>query len=266
MQYRYPFLTNRASLGVVKQLRSGAFWLTAFAAFAAIVTMLVGNALLSHPPANISLVIWALWDVPTHALLAMFVVLPLVALSATLRRRAELIFLAAVAATFIDLDHFAAARSLSLAAALHLPMRPVTHSLLFALAAAVGLWFFRRNLAASYTIFAALASHVFRDSVSGVTPIFWPLPIFQLPATVAFAAIVLLCGLSLIAAARLTGRTVSAVQQHAKMRPHSASALSAHTGQSSRSWQSTPQTAEVVLSIDEAASTTANPLRDAMPR
>ena len=261
MQYRHPLQVSRDILQYGGRFRPGTYWLTVVAAIAAIFTMQVGNVLLSHPPSTVPPVIWALWDAPIHALLAICVLLPLLIHVATPQRQAVLICLAAAAAIFIDLDHFVAARSLSLAAALHLPMRPVTHSLLFALLAAIGLWSFRRNLATSYAVCTALASHVLRDSVSGATPVLWPFPIFQLPAAIAFTALIMLCGLSLLVATRLARHTIPIRAQ-----AHPAPTLPLHAGQASFPWQSTSQTAEVVLSIEEPASTTANPWRSAMPR
>jgi hypothetical protein len=97
-----------------------------------------------------------------------------------------------MAATLIDIDHFIAARSFSLVAALNLPMRPASHSLSFALGLLGITLLASRRPALSYLIFAAPASHILRDASGGGIPLFWPLPVYSLPWPLAVSALILL--------------------------------------------------------------------------
>lgn len=81
------------------------------------------------------------------------------------------------ASLLIDLDHFVAARSFSLTAAITLPEgRPFSHSLGFAilLGLVVGrLW---RSRVLGSVIAAGISLHVLRDMATGA-PWYWPLPL-----------------------------------------------------------------------------------------
>ena len=73
---------------------------------------------------------WALADSAVHGLVALLVTAPIVRSAPTAR---QLVVLALVAGTLVDLDHFAAARPRSFWTATHLARRPPTHSVTFAL-------------------------------------------------------------------------------------------------------------------------------------
>jgi membrane-bound metal-dependent hydrolase YbcI (DUF457 family) len=60
-------------------------------------------------------------------------------------------------------------------------MRPPTHSLTFAVAAALLVFLFRKKWDWSWIVFAAIASHVVRDAYGGGTPIFYPSKISMIP-------------------------------------------------------------------------------------
>lgn len=121
--------------------------------------------------------VWALYDGVVHGLTGVLVLLPIYKKKIN-SHFAVLFLLAAV----VDLDHFIAAQSFSLSDALHLPLRPVTHSITFAIFSAVGGFLITRNKIVAWTLFAALASHVIRDASGGITPIFWPLKIYHIPS------------------------------------------------------------------------------------
>lgn len=167
-----------------------------------LLTMYAGDALLMARPAAVSRLMWAFVDPPVHAVLALLIASPLLiqlpSLStekskSTLGGVSLLATLIVVAsATLIDIDHFIAARSFTLDAALNLPMRPASHSLSFAFAALCLILLVTRRLDLSYLIFAALASHVLRDASGGGTPLFWPLPVYSLAWPMAVSGLILL--------------------------------------------------------------------------
>lgn len=115
----------------------------------------------------------ALLDPVAHAALALIVVLPWIVLARLPRYYA---ILAVAAAVLIDLDHFIVATSLSLKDAISLPMRPMSHSVIFCagLAGLLGVIF--RQFSAGAIIFLALLSHLSRDATSGGTPWLFPFP------------------------------------------------------------------------------------------
>lgn len=91
-------------------------------------------------------------------------------------------------AILIDLDHGIAARSLDLKDWVSLPRRPISHSILFSLAAAavIALWLGReRKWLYFHLVSVTLVSHVTRDAISGApTPWnypFSPVPIAAIP-------------------------------------------------------------------------------------
>ncbi|HXF64616.1 MAG TPA: metal-dependent hydrolase [Caldilineaceae bacterium] len=166
-----------------------------------VAVMAIGDAVVYAWPAWAPRPLWALLDPVVHVLLSVAVISPLLAHTA-LAGRAWLWVLAAAAATvLIDLDHFVAARTLSLAEALALPSRPPTHSLLFALGCAVITAALTRNLLGGGVVFGSLASHVLRDASHYGAPLLWPLvkqTTLSLPAY--YAAHVGLCLLAGIVA------------------------------------------------------------------
>jgi hypothetical protein len=136
---------------------------------------------------------WALFDVFVNGLTAMLVVLPMVA-----RNSRGLPFLigAFALAVALDVDHFVAARSLSLAAALTLSRRPCSHSLTLAFTLAVALYALSGSLCIGWGAFAALASHILRDAADGITPLLWPLKIQAIPRQAYYFAVPALALLS----------------------------------------------------------------------
>ena len=111
-------------------------------------------------------------DPLAHVVLAIIVVFPWIV---ALQLPSFHLPLAAASAVLIDIDHLVAAGSLSVKDAITLPMRPVSHSVLFCLGLAVILGLIARRLSVMGIVFIALLTHVSRDATSGGTPWLWPL-------------------------------------------------------------------------------------------
>jgi hypothetical protein len=157
--------------------------------------MLGGEYLVAHAPAGwprLFRMAWRLLDSPVHALQALLVVSPLLLwrqpLAESLRR---MIWVGALA-VLLDLDHFAAAGSFSLARALHLWSRPATHSILFAAIFGLGAGLVSRRPVYGWLAFAALAAHILYDAPGGSTPLFWPIPSDILAAPIAYTGVLAL--------------------------------------------------------------------------
>ncbi len=116
------------------------------------------------------LTVWL--DPIAHVVLAISVTLPWIV---ALRLPRSYLLLAAAAALLIDIDHVVAARSFSLTAAISLPGRPISHSLLFSTGAAVIFGLMVRRTTAAIVVLIALFTHVSRDATGGGTPLLWPL-------------------------------------------------------------------------------------------
>jgi len=131
-------------------------------------------------------------DNTIHASVAFLLLLPLFLLRG---RSLALPIMGAVLASLIDLDHFVAAGSFSIQAALSLPSRPWTHSLTFILPAAAfaGLLFRRFWLFA--VVVVALTSHVLRDATGTPAPLLYPLP----DVSISWWAYILTCHLMMVA-------------------------------------------------------------------
>jgi hypothetical protein len=129
---------------------------------------------------------WGLYDNWVHGMIAVMIALPVLSMNkfgeplrfAKLVQNAVVVFLIA---SLLDLDHFAVNFSFSLTKAISLTMRPATHSITFAIAAAIIYFIITKNKKWTWLIFAAIASHVVRDAYGGGTPIFYPLPVPQIP-------------------------------------------------------------------------------------
>jgi membrane-bound metal-dependent hydrolase YbcI (DUF457 family) len=117
--------------------------------------------------------------VAVHGVVALVVAGPCIRRAQSKRR--ALAGLAFLSATALDLDHFAAAGSLDIHAALALVKRPPTHSLAFALLSGIALSRLSRDRAAGWVAFAAVASHVLRDAAMGTAPLLWPLSFDHVP-------------------------------------------------------------------------------------
>ena len=102
---------------------------------------------------------WAVIDVLVHGAVALAVTGPCIRRATRGKRALALSGLAFLSATVLDLDHFVAAGSLDLHAALSLAARPPTHSLTFALLLGTATSLLSRDRAAGWVVFAALASH-----------------------------------------------------------------------------------------------------------
>jgi hypothetical protein len=151
-------------------------------------TMIIGDALISWRPASVPRIYWALLDSPVHAALALLVVSPLFAHRDLHQRTFRRVVVAGLVTVFLDLDHFVAARSLSLYDALHLAARPVSHSLLFALGCGLLAHLLTRHASDGWLVFGVLASHILRGASSGGTPFLWPLGVYRLPVRAYYAA------------------------------------------------------------------------------
>ena len=129
---------------------------------------------------------WGLYDNWVHGMIAVLIAFPLFASDkfgeplrfAKLVQQAIIVFLIA---SLLDLDHFIVNFSFSLTKAISLPMRPATHSLLFAILMSVAFFVITKNKKWTWLIFVSIASHVVRDAYSGATPIFCPLHVYQIP-------------------------------------------------------------------------------------
>ena len=116
------------------------------------------------------LTVWL--DPIAHVVLASTVILPWMV---ALRLPRSYLLLAAAAAFLIDIDHVVAARSFSLTAAISLPGRPISHSLLFSSGVAMIFGLMVRRTTAAIVVLIALFTHVSRDATGGGTPLLWPL-------------------------------------------------------------------------------------------
>lgn len=153
----------------------------------------------------------ALSDPAVHALVAVVLVLPLCLLG---RIGWWLALFTVAPAVLIDLDHAVAAGSLHPARMISLTMRPLSHSLLFALGAGgllAALWRTRSRrypLGLLWYLFGlSLASHVLRDAADGneTTPWAWPAASPAWPAGLFFGLFFALSLLHLLLAARRPG-------------------------------------------------------------
>lgn len=140
-----------------------------------LMVMIGGDALVYAWPESIPTTYWALLDPLVHAVLALAVVSPLFARPEVSAHLIRWIIIAGSVAVLIDVDHFFAARSLSLEDALNLDARPIAHSLLFVLVAALATFALTRQTSATFLIGIALLSHILRDASHGGIPFFWPL-------------------------------------------------------------------------------------------
>jgi LexA-binding, inner membrane-associated putative hydrolase len=105
-----------------------------------------------------------------HSLIAAIVALPLIPHAGR-----RVLLTAVAAATVIDVDHAVAARSLRLRAITSLPTRPLSHSLLTALAAG-SVVAVAAGPVHGWAAFGGLASHLLHDAGdrSAPTPFLWP--------------------------------------------------------------------------------------------
>jgi len=124
---------------------------------------------------------WAAFDVFVHGAVALLVAGPCIRRATRGKRALALSGLAFLSATVLDLDHFVAADSLDVRAALSLAARPPTHSLTFALLLGAATSLLSRDRAAGWVVFAAIASHVLRDAAMGTAPLLWPLSVDAVP-------------------------------------------------------------------------------------
>jgi hypothetical protein len=143
---------------------------------AILMVMVLGDALVYSWPKWIPTQLWALLDSPVHLVLALLVVAPLFAHPAIARHLWIWLAVAAMAAVFVDFDHFIAARSFALEDALELGGRPIAHSLTFTVAMAALTWIISREPLGAILVLGVLLSHIVRDASHGTAPLWWPLP------------------------------------------------------------------------------------------
>jgi hypothetical protein len=141
---------------------------------------------------------WALFDVPVHAILALLVVFPLIDTQAPSLKTGILVFIVLLSGTLLDVDHFAAARSLRMSDILSLPIRPATHSLAFAVTVGILVVSISRNPILGWIVFAALTSHVLRDAGGGKAPILWPSSVTAVPRWTYYLGVILLLFISFL--------------------------------------------------------------------
>ncbi|MEY2829719.1 MAG: hypothetical protein RIQ33_1577 [Bacteroidota bacterium] len=129
---------------------------------------------------------WGLYDNWVHGMIAVLIALPIISTNkfgeplrfAKLLQNTIIVFLIA---SLLDLDHFIVNFSFSLTQAISLTMRPATHSITFAIAAAIIYFIITKNKKWTWLVFVAIASHVVRDAYGGGTPIFYPAKISMIP-------------------------------------------------------------------------------------
>jgi membrane-bound metal-dependent hydrolase YbcI (DUF457 family) len=136
--------------------------------------MIAAARLLEWRPAQLG-EYWRLVDPMNHLMLAVLVVSPFILSRGSLSAKLACLLGTVLSATLIDIDHIVAAKSFDLYAMTHLGSRPVTHSLVFALACAAIASIITRRLTIEYVVFAGLTSHIFMDASSGGTPFLFPL-------------------------------------------------------------------------------------------
>jgi hypothetical protein len=129
----------------------------------------------------------ALYDGVVHGLVGVLVLYPIY--KKQINRYFPVLFLLA---SLVDLDHFIVAQSFSLSDALRLCLRPVSHSITFAILSAGAGFFLTRDKLVSWTLFAVVTSQVIRDASEGSTPLFWPLEIFHIPSWLYYGAEIVL--------------------------------------------------------------------------
>ncbi|MBI1297603.1 hypothetical protein GC175_21910 [bacterium] len=139
-----------------------------------LMVMVLGDALVYAWPKGVPTQLWALLDPPVHWVLALLIVSPLLSHPVLGRHLWLWVAVATVAAVLVDLDHFIAARSFSLADALALGSRPFAHSLLFVVAMAVVTWLVSREPVGALLVLVVLLSHIVRDGSHGGIPLWWP--------------------------------------------------------------------------------------------
>ena len=113
----------------------------------------------------------AVWAVVIHGVVCLVAVAPIVWRS---RHRVRYGALAAVGGSLIDLDHFAAAGSLSLHTIETLGDRPDTHSLLFVLLIAAAAYALTRRGLLAWSLFAVWAAHLLFDAAGAHERFFYP--------------------------------------------------------------------------------------------
>jgi hypothetical protein len=124
---------------------------------------------------NITRLQWLVLDTALQTVITFLVAAPLL-LHPLFRRRLLIWSIALVIVmAALDLDHFIAARSLSLEDALNLPYRPVSHSLGFALLIGMASWALTRLWQAGLLFSTGLSAHVLHDVQNSGAPLFWPL-------------------------------------------------------------------------------------------
>jgi hypothetical protein len=94
--------------------------------------------------------------------------------TAPILQSSQLLLLAFLAGTLVDVDHFLAAGSRGFWTAKHLEKRPPTHSATSALLVSGGGYLLSGSLSTAWIVLAALTSHVLRDASVGTAPLFWP--------------------------------------------------------------------------------------------
>jgi hypothetical protein len=135
--------------------------------------------------------VWAIYDGVVHGLVGVLVLYPIY--KKQINRYFSVLFLLA---SLVDLDHFIIAQSFSLSDAIRLPLRPVSHSITFAILLAVVGFFLTRDRIVGWTLFAAVTSHVIRDASGGNTPLFWPFEIYHIPSWLYYGAEIVLLHIS----------------------------------------------------------------------
>ena len=113
----------------------------------------------------------ALKDVSLHLLFACLVNLPLF----VFRPGLDLVVVVVLFGVLIDLDHAVAARSISVSQMISLPMRPITHSFIFAFLSFLVVFAITGVRHLSWAALSSYVVHLLWDATgSKTTPSLWP--------------------------------------------------------------------------------------------
>ena len=115
----------------------------------------------------------AVWAIVIHGVLAVFVVAPL--LRTATRHRAALVLGTFIAGSAFDVDHIAAAGTLSLHALETLSGgRPDSHSLIVVVALSAITYALTRRFVIAWAVFAIFLSHLLFDAAGGSEHVLYP--------------------------------------------------------------------------------------------
>jgi hypothetical protein len=193
----------------MKQINNFKYLLFPCTLIISLLLFLILNDYLNETKPFFNLTFWGLYDSFVHGITAVLVLSPfLMNIKASIfALRFSIFYLIAI---LLDADHFIEIGKIDLKEAAALQMRPITHSLTFALLSGIIITVIynlikHNNRIANHTafmvfwiVFASLSSHVIRDASSGVTPILFPIKIYYIPLWLYYCLELLLMILSFL--------------------------------------------------------------------